>query len=95
MPVHEPNFAALPSGTKWSRAYFADLLERVVTTALYGVVTMLTADASGAISGSGRQWWLVVGLPTALAGIKGILANIASPDSGPSALPAPPAPEVD
>ena len=97
MPLHEPSkvpFAAMPT-SKWSRTYFADLLERVVSTALYGVVAMLTADASGAVSGSARQWWLVVGLPAALSLLKGLLANLADPESGPSALPAPPAPEVD
>jgi hypothetical protein len=69
---------------KWSRQYLADLAERVISTALYGVIAMLTADASGAISGDAKQWWLVVGLPTALALIKGILANLANSDTGAS-----------
>lgn len=81
--------------SKWSKSYLADLAERVVSTALYGVIAMLTADASGAISGSARQWWLVVGLPAALSLLKGLLANLADPSSGPSALPSPPAPKSD
>ena len=80
---------------KWSATYWADLGERVVTTAIYGVIAMLTADASGVVSGDPRQWWVVVGLPAVLALLKGLLANMAQPEGGPSALPAPPAPGVD
>lgn len=79
---------------KWSKRFWSDLAERVATTAGYGVVTMLTADATGAISGNPQQWWVVVGLPTALAGIKGLLANLGNPESGASLLPSPPGPDV-
>ena len=79
---------------KWCATYWADLAERVISTALYGVIAMLTADASGVVSGNPRQWWVVVGLPAVLALLKGLLANLAQPESGPSALPAPPAPSV-
>ena len=70
---------------KWSRAFWADLGERAITTAVYGVIAMLTADASGAISGNPRQWWVVVGLPTALAVLKAILANAGGKSGEPSA----------
>lgn len=80
--------------TKWSGAFWADLGERVAATAVYGLVTMLTADASGALSGNAQQWWLIVGLPTALAALKGLLANLKDPESGASLLPSPPGPEV-
>lgn len=79
---------------KWSSTYFADLAERVASTAIYGVITMLTADASGAVSGNAKQWWVIVGLPTALSVLKGVLANLGDPESGPSLLPSPPAPDV-
>lgn len=80
--------------SKWSGAFWADLGERTASTAGYGVVTMLTADASGAISGNPEQWWLVVGLPSALCALKGLLANLKDPESGASLLPSPPGPEV-
>lgn len=80
---------------KWSKTYWADLAERVGTTAIYGLIALLTADASGAIPSEPKTWWLVVGLPTVLALLKGLAANIANPESGPSALPAPPAPDVE
>jgi hypothetical protein len=80
---------------KWSKTFFADLGERVGATLIGAVITMLTADSSGVVSGSARQWWLIVGLPTVLALLKGVGANMAQPESGPSLLPAPPAPEVN
>lgn len=80
--------------SKWTKSYAVDLAERVLSTALYGLIVMLTADASGAVSGSAQQWWLIVGLPTVLSLVKGLLANLADADSGASAVPAPPGPDV-
>ena len=82
------------TASKWSRAYWVDLGERVVATLVGALITMLTADSSGAISGSVQQWWLFVGLPTVLALLKGLLANLSDPESGASSLPHPPAPEL-
>jgi hypothetical protein len=79
---------------KWSKDYWIDLTERAGSTAVYGVITMLTADQSGAISGSAEQWWLVVGLPTALSLLKGLAANLKDPESGASLVNHPPGPEV-
>ena len=80
---------------KWSSTFWADLAERVGTTAIYGLIAVLTGDASGAVSSEPKVWWVMIGLPTALALLKGLAANMASPESGPSLLPSPPAPEVD
>jgi hypothetical protein len=80
--------------SKWSSGYWADLGERTASTAGYGVITMLTANASGAVSGDAEQWWLVVGLPTALSLLKGLLANLKDSESGASLLPSPPGPDV-
>ena len=80
---------------RWSGQFWADLAERVGSTAIYGLIAVLTGDATGAISNDPKVWWAVVGLPTALSLLKGLLANMAGPDSGPSLLPSPPAPEVD
>lgn len=81
-------------GRKWSSTFWADLAERVGTTAIYGLIAVLTGDAAGAIPNDPAVWWTVVGLPTALALLKGLAANMSSPDSGPSLLPTPPAPDV-
>lgn len=67
----------------WTKVYWTDLAERVGSTAIYGVITMLTASGTGTVSGDGTQWWLVVGLPTALSLLKSLGANMAS--TGPSA----------
>lgn len=61
---------------KWGKKYWIDLGERAGTTAIYGLITMLTADASGAVSGSTQQWWIVLGLPTTLSLLKGLLVNL-------------------
>lgn len=66
--------------TKWTTAYWSDLAERVGATFIGALIAMLTADASGAISGSPQQWWLIVGLPTVLSALKGLLMNLKSGD---------------
>lgn len=80
---------------KWSSTFWADLAERVGSTAIYGLIAVLTGDATGAVSNEPKVWWAVVGLPTVLSLFKGLLANMASPNSGPSLLPSPPAPDVN
>lgn len=73
--------------SKWSGAYWGDLGERVGTTAIYGVITMLTANASGAVSGSAQQWWVVVGLPTALSLLKSLATNLGGTEPSASLAP--------
>lgn len=73
--------------TKWNAAYWADLAERVGSTAIYGLIAVLSGNASGAIPNEPVVWWTVIGLPTSLALLKGLAANMASPGSGPSLLP--------
>ncbi|MBO9523409.1 MAG: hypothetical protein J7518_17915 [Nocardioidaceae bacterium] len=72
---------------KWSRHYFADLAERVGTTTIYGLIAVLTGDATGAVSNDPKVWWTVVGLPTVLSVLKGVLSNLADDETGPSLLP--------
>lgn len=91
-PEPEPQHAA---HSAWSRRFWADLAERTITTAGTGVITMLTADSTGIVSGSPRQWWVIVGLPSVLSVVKGIVANAKDSESGASLLPAPPGPEVN
>lgn len=61
---------------KWGKQYWVDLGERTASAAIGGVLTMITADASGAISGSTEQWWLIVGVPSAVSLLKGLLVNL-------------------
>lgn len=73
--------------TKWSPAFWADLGERVGTTAIYGLIAVLTGDASGAVSSEPKVWWVVVGLPSVLSLLKGLAANMANSSTGASLLP--------
>lgn len=96
MPMTGPHigdFAAPDS--KWSRAFWADLGERVGTTFLYGLVTLISMDNVL----EGPDWnttlWPILVVPTALSLIKGLLANMKDPESGASLLPAPPGPVIE
>lgn len=60
---------------KWGKEYWADLGERVGASVVGGAITMFTADATGAISGSTEQWWLVCGVPGVVSLLKGLLVN--------------------
>jgi len=79
--------------SKWSRTYWSDLAERVVATF---IVTLIPAwVAAGNVAH--LDWVNALELAGSAAGLsllKGLLANLANPESGPSLLPAPPAPEV-
>lgn len=81
--------------TKWSKTYWADLGERVAASFLGGVLALLgTAGSTPLDWNDPALLWPVVGLPTAFSLVKGLLANLKGSDSGPSLLPAPPAPDV-
>lgn len=77
---------------KWSKSYWADLAERVASTAIYGLITLLTANAVTNLTP--ELGWTIVGLPTILSLLKGLLANLKDPESGASLLPSPPGPEI-
>jgi len=60
--------------SKWSRAYWTDLGERVGASAVGGLLTML-----GLTSLTDLTWvyvWVVVGVPTATSLLKGLLVNL-------------------
>lgn len=80
--------------SKWSRTYWTDLAERTVASALGGVLTMLGLSVADLLASTPEAWVTVVGIPAATALVKGLLANLADPTSGPSAVPSPPAPDV-
>lgn len=79
--------------TKWSRTYWSDLAERVGSTFLGALIP--AAVAAGNLAS--LDWVNALELAGSAAGIsllKGLLANLADPESGPSLLPSPPAPDV-
>jgi hypothetical protein len=72
----------------WGPAYWIDLGERVASTAVYGAITLVTASSVQHLSSS--LAWTIVGLPTALSLLKGLAANLSSPNTGAALLPTPP-----
>lgn len=72
---------------KWSKAYWQDLAERVGASAIGGLLAALTGNWSGAIPNDPAVWWTVVGVPAVVSLLKGLLANMANPETGPSLLP--------
>ena len=92
MPFHDPGLMMQPP-SKWSRTFWADLGERVVATFLATLIPV--AIAAGNLAS--LDWANVLelaGSAAAISLLKGILANVADSESGPSLLPAPPAPPV-
>jgi hypothetical protein len=81
--------------SKWSKAFWYDLGERVASTFLGALLAYIVTD--NALERVGfDQLWPVIILPTLVSLIKGLLANLSSPTSGASLVPAPPGPvEVD
>jgi len=77
---------------RWSGGFFADLGERTASTAGYGVITVLTSTKITEVTP--ELGWTIIGLPTVLCLIKGLLANLKDSESGASLLPAPPGPDV-
>ena len=81
--------------SKWNKRYFSDLAERVGSTFLGALLGALTLTGTTPVDWSdAKVIWAVLGIPTAVSLIKGLLANLGDPESGASLLPAPPGPEV-
>jgi hypothetical protein len=80
--------------SKWSKTFWADLAERVGATAIGALLAVFAGSQSGAIPNDPAAWWAVIGVPVVVSLLKGLLANLADPSSGPSLLPSPPAPDV-
>lgn len=80
---------------KWSKAFWVDLAERVGATFLGALLTVLTVTGSTPVDWTdGTVVWTILGVPTLVSLIKGLLANLADAESGASLVPAPPGPEV-
>ena len=78
---------------QWGKGFWADWTERVGSTFLYALITFLTVVLpEGDLSFA--KVWPVLGLPVALAAIKGLLANMKNQGTGASLLPDPPGPVI-
>lgn len=81
---------------KWSKKFWVDLAERVGSTFLGALLTLIAMDNVL----EGPDWnttlWPILVLPTLVSLVKGLLANLAAPETGASMIPdAPPGPEVN
>jgi hypothetical protein len=82
--------------SNWSKTYWADLGERVLSTEIGALLTTSLLMGGTALDWSnGEAVWTLLGAPPAVSFLKGILANLKDSDSGPSLLPSPPAPDVN
>lgn len=80
--------------SKWNSTFFSDLGERVGATFLGAILGLVTLSATEAVAWTDWSYlWPIVGVPTLVSLIKGVLANMAAPDSGASAIP--PGPRVE
>lgn len=81
---------------KWSGRFWADLAERVGFTFLGALLGCVALTGSTPVDWTdAAAVWAVIGVPTLVALIKGLMANMAVPESGASALPVPPGPVVE
>lgn len=81
---------------KWSKKFFIDLAERVGSTFLGALLTLVAMDNIL----EGPDWdttlWPILVLPTLVSLLKGLLANMAAPETGASLVPdSPPGPKVN
>lgn len=60
--------------SKWNKAYFADLTERVGASAVGGLLTMV--GLTNLTSLTWEYTWVVVGVPAATSLLKGLLVNL-------------------
>lgn len=74
---------------KWGKLFWIDLGERVGATFLGALLAMFTLDMNTPVDwGDPKAVWIVLGVPTLVSLIKGLLGNLASPVSGASLVPA-------
>ena len=79
----------------WNKEFALDLFERVASTFLAALLGAITQTGTTPVDWSdGQAMWAVLGVPTAVSLIKGLLANMANGESGASLLPTPPGPDL-
>lgn len=81
--------------SKWSKKFWADLGERVASTEIGALLTTSVLMGATPVDWSNQTAvWTTLGAPPTVSLLKGLLANLKDPESGPSLLPSPPAPAV-
>lgn len=87
----------MATSNKWTKKFAFDLGERVLATFLGALATALALVEGTPLDWSdGQAVWTVLGVPVVFALIKGLLANLASTETGASMLPeSPPGPKVN
>jgi hypothetical protein len=77
--------------SKWSGRYWADLGERVASTEIAVLLTVLVTTGVTNVDWSDSKYVVTtLVVPPIVTLLKGLLANLANPESGASLLPAPP-----
>lgn len=81
---------------KWSKSFWVDLAERVGATFVGALLALITTAANTSIEWDNPAYfWPILGVPTVVSLLKGLLANLAAPETGASLVPnSPPGPEV-
>jgi len=72
--------------SKWNKAYWQDLGERVASTEIGALLTTSVLAGATPINWSdGKVVWATLGVPPAVALAKGLLVNLGGSGSSPSA----------
>ena len=70
--------------SKWNAEYWKDLGERVLASAIGGVLTMLGLTYGDLLSSTPEAWATVVLIPAGTSLLKGLLANLNSGEASAS-----------
>lgn len=72
----------MSNSTKWNRDFFVDLGERVGATFVGALLALVTLTGTTPVDWSDTTaLWAVLGVPTLVSLLKGVLANLATGES--------------
>lgn len=75
----------MSTNSKWGSKFWTDLAERVGATFIGALLAMLTLANQTPVDWTDAEAvWIVLGLPTVVALLKGLLINLKGPDPSPS-----------
>lgn len=80
---------------KWSSAFWTDLGERVGATFVGALLALITTASTTPVQWDNPAYfWPILGVPTLVSLLKGLLANLSNPVSGASLVPPPEGPDI-